>query len=152
MANTNKAPKTGIRLPWYAYLFIILVYVSPFLLLTPLGLLSGLFTLEEYGLIFSHPAINAITVITFAAAFAMAFWERKFLSQYTGTPESIKKTNNKLKIVALGNIVIPIGLQILQGFAINLYIKHHELHLRSFMGRRPTLFIYMLLIGALFEM
>ena len=80
------------------------------------------------------------------------FWERKFLSQYTGTPESIKKTNNKLKIVALGNIVIPIGLQILQGFAINLYIKHHELHLRSVMGRSPTLFIYMLLLGALFEM
>ena len=148
MAKSNN---TGIKLPWYAYLFIILVYTSPFLLLTPLGLLSGLFTLEEYGLIFSHPAINIITVITFATAFAMAFWERKYLSQYTGTPESIKKTNKKLKITAMGNIVLPISLQFLQGFAINLYITKHELHLQSFMGRNPSLFIYMLLVGALFD-
>ena len=94
MAKTNKP---GIRLPWYAYLFIILVYISPFLLLTPLGLLTDVFDMEEYGIIFTNPVINIITVLTFVAAFAMAFWERKYLSEYTGTPESIAKTNKKLK-------------------------------------------------------
>ena len=89
--------RPGIWLPWYAYLFIILVYVSPFLMLTPLALITDLFTTEEFGVIFAHPLINAITIITFIAAFGMAFWERKFLSQYVDTPECRKSINKKIK-------------------------------------------------------
>jgi methyl-accepting chemotaxis protein len=54
----RKANRPGIWLPWYAYMHIILVYVSPFLLLTPVGLLTDLFSLEEFGLIFTNPIIN----------------------------------------------------------------------------------------------
>ncbi len=149
--NKTAKNRPGIWLPWYAYLFIILVYVSPFLMLTPLGLITDLFTLEEYGIIFTHPLINSITVITFAAAFAMAFWERNFLSKYVDTPECRKSINKKLKIAALGNIAIPITLQVVQATAINWLLKSHNIQLSSFGVHNPTLFIYMILLGALFD-
>ena len=149
----NKKPKNrpGIWLPWYAYLFIVLIYISPYIMLTPLGLITELFTNEEYGLIFADPLVNSVTVITVVIALAMVFWEKKFLSQYTGTPESIKTTNKKLKIAALGNIVIPITLQIVEGAVICLYLKTHGLQLRSFQEHNPAIFIYMLLLGSLFD-
>ena len=150
MAKT-KPVKPGIRLPWYAYFFIVLVYISPFIMLTPLGLITELFTNDEFGIIFADPLVNSITVLTVLAAFAMIFWERKFLSEYVDTPECIKKTNAKLKFAAIGNIAIPITLQILEGFAIIFFLKRTGLQLRSFETHNPTLFIFMLLLGALFD-
>ncbi len=147
----RKAGRPGIWLPWYAYLHIILVYTSPFLLLTPLGLLTDLFSTEEFGIIFTNPVINAITVITFVAAFAMAFWERKYLRAYDGSPASIERTNKYLKLSALGNIAIPITLQVLQATAITVFIKNNHIQLRAFQGHDPTIFIYMILLGALFD-
>ena len=149
-ANANKN-RPGIWLPWYAYLFIILIYVSPFIMLTPLGLITDLFTNEEFGIIFTRPIINAITVLAFVVAFAMAFWERKFLSQFVDTPECIKKTNKKLKIAALGNIAIPISFQVLEATAIVIFLKTNNIQLRSFQDHDPTIFIYMILLGALFD-
>ena len=150
-AKSNKPPKPGIQLPWYAYLFIVLIYISPFIMLTPLGLITELFTNDEYGIIFADPIVNSITVLTVLSALAMVFWERKFLSEYKDTPECIKKTNIKLKIAALGNIVIPITLQIIEGTAIILLLKRTGLQLRSFETHNPALFIYMLLLGSLFD-
>ena len=147
----RKANRPGIWLPWYAYFHIIMVYVSPFLLLTPLGLLTDLFSMEEFGIIFTNPLINAITILTFIAAFAMAFWERKYLRTYDGTPEVNEKINKNLKISALGNIAIPITLQLFQATAITVFLKNNHIQLRAFQGHDPTIFIYMILLGALFD-
>ena len=147
----RKAGRSGIWLPWYAYMHIVLVYTSPFFMLTPVGLLTDLFSLEEFGLIFTNPAINLITVSTFVIAFAMALWERKFLRAYDGSPESISVTNKKLKITALGNIVIPITLQVIQATAIVVFLKKNNIQLRAFQGHDPSIFIYMILLGALFD-
>ena len=147
----RKAGRAGIWLPWYAYMHIVLVYTSPFFMLTPVGLLTDLFSLEEFGLIFTNPVINLITVSTFVIAFAMALWERKFLKAYDGSPESIKVTNKKLKISALGNIVIPITLQVIQATAIVIFLKKNNIQLRAFQGHDPSVFIYMILLGALFD-
>ena len=147
----RKANRPGIWLPWYAYMHIILVYTSPFLLLTPVGLLTDLFSLEEFGLIFTNPFINFNTVLTFVIAFAMAFWERKYLRSYDGSPETNQKINKCLKISALGNIAIPITLQFLQATAIVLFIKKNNIQLRAFLGQDPTVFIYMVLLGTLFD-
>ena len=147
----RKATRPGIWLPWYAYFHIIMVYISPFLLLTPVGLLTDLFSLEEFGLIFTNPFINFNTVLTFVAAFAMAFWERSYLRKYDGSPESCAIINRNIKISALGNIAIPILLQVIQATAIVLFLKKNNIQLRAFMGHNPTIFIYMVLLGALFD-
>ena len=98
---------------------------------------------EEFGIIFTNPMVNLNTVITFVLAFAMAMWERKYLMQYDGTPQSIEITNKKLKISALGNIAIPITLQVIQATTIVLFLKKNNIQLRAFLGHDPTLFIYM---------
>ena len=74
----------------------------------------------------------------------MALWERKFLRAYDGSPESIRVTNKKLKMTALGNIVIPITLQVIQATAIVIFLKKNNIQLRAFMGHDPTIFIYMI--------
>ena len=147
----RKANRPGIWLPWYAYFHIIMVYVSPFLLLTPVGLLTDLFSLEEFGLIFTNPIINLNTVITFVIAFVMAFWERKYLRQFDGSQKSMDMINRNLKISALGNIAIPITLQVIQATSIVIFLKKNNIQLRAFMGHDPTVFIYMVLLGALFD-
>ena len=147
----RKANRPGIWLPWYAYFHIIMVYVSPFLLLTPVGLLTDLFSTEEFALIFTNPIINLITVITFVIAFIMAFWERKYLKKYDGSQQSMDMINRNLKISALGNIAIPITLQFIQATAIVIFLKKNNIQLRAFMGQDPTIFIYMILLGALFD-
>ena len=147
----RKANRPGIWLPWYAYFHIVMIYISPFILLTPIGLLTDLFSTEEFSIIFMNPLINAITVITLIVAFAMAFWERKYLKEYDGSPQSIVRTNRNLKISALGNIVIPIAFQFIQATAIVLFLKKNNIQLRAFMGHDPTIFIYMVLLGTLFD-
>ena len=147
----RKAGRAGIWLPWYAYLHIVLIYTSPFLLLTPVGLLTDLFSLEEFGLIFSNPVININTVVTFVAAFAMALWERKYLKEYDGSPQSIARINRNLKISALGNIAIPITLQVIQATSIVVFLKQNNIHLRAFMDHDPSIFIYMILLGSLMD-
>ena len=151
MTKNNTSGKAGIRLPWHGYLFIILVYVSPSLFLTPIGLLSGIFSAEEMGIIFSNPVINILNILIICAAIAMTLWEKSYLAQYTGTPESIKKTNAKLKLTATLNIAIPILLQIVEATALNISLRSNDIHLRAFMGRSPTAFLYMLLLGSLFD-
>ena len=147
----RKANRPGIWLPWYAYFHIIMIYISPFILLTPIGLLTDLFSTEEFSVIFMNPLINAITVITLIVAFAMAFWERKYLKEYDGSPQSIDRINRNLKISALGNIAIPIAFQFIQATAIVLFLKKNNIQLRAFMGHDPTIFIYMVLLGTLFD-
>ena len=147
----NQETKSGITLPWYAYLNIILVYISSFILLTPVGLITNLFSIDEFALIFTNPVINFITFSSFVAAFAMAFWERKYLKAYNGSPESIERTNKFLKISALGNIVIPIILQLLQATAIVFFLKNNNIQLRAFTDRNPAGFIYMVLVGSLLD-
>ena len=148
MAELNKK---GIRLPWYCYLFIIMTYLVPSIILMPLSVYTGLFTPQEYIDILKNPTVVFSTMVSVVSAFTVVFWERKFLSKFDGSEESIKKTNKRLKIAAMLNIAIPIGMQLYQGTAISIHFKINDIHLESMMGRSPTLFIYMILIGALFE-
>ena len=148
MANSNTK---GIKLPWYCYFFIILIYIVPSIILMPLSVYTGLFTIQEYGLIFHNPTVLFTNIVAVIASIVVVLWERKYLSKYDGSEESLKKTNKRLKINALLNIAIPIGLQLYQATAINISLKIYDIHLQSMMGKRPNPFIFMILIGALFE-
>ena len=148
MANLNTK---GVKLPWYCYLFVILTYIVPSIILMPLSVYTGLFTPQEYMDIMRNPTVVFAGMVSVVSAFVVVFWERKYLSKYDGSEESLKKTNKRLKITAMLNIAIPIGMQLYIGTAINIHFKIKDIHLQSMMGRSPTIFIYMILIGALFE-
>ena len=149
--SSKKTYANGIYVPWYGYLMIFLLYSTPFIVMTPAALMTGLFNLDDFGTIFSAPLINLFVAIVVIAGAVMTFVLRNTIKNAQLTPEGIKKFNKKLKLVDLLNILIPVGSMIWIGQAINLYIKTQGIKLSAFNGGTPGFFITMLLLGSLFD-
>ncbi len=149
--SSKKTYANGIYVPWYGYLMIFLLYATPFIVMTPAALMTGLFNLDDFDAIFSAPLINLFVAIVVIAGTIMTFVLRNTIKNAQLTPEGIKKFNKKLKLVDLLNILIPVGSMIWIGQAINLYIKTQGIKLSAFNGGTPGIFITMLLLGSLFD-
>ena len=149
--SSKKTYANGIYVPWYGYLLIFLLYATPFIVMTPTALMTGLFNMDDFGNIFSAPLINLFIAIVVIAGAVMTFVLRNTIKNAQLTPEGIKKFNKKLKLVDLLNILIPVGSMIWIGQAINLYIKTQGIKLSAFNGGSPGFFITMLLLGSLFD-
>ena len=148
---SKKTYANGIYVPWYGYLMIFLLYATPFIVMTPLALITGLFSLNDFAVIFTTPLINFFVGIVIIAGAIMTFLLRRTIMTAEITPEGIKKFNKKLKLLDLLNIVIPVGSMIWIGQAINIFIRSHGIKVSSFSGETPGMFIPMLLLGTLFE-
>ena len=148
---SSKTPSNGIKVPWYGYLFLFMVYFSPFAALTPFSLLSGLFSASEMGIIFTNPFVNITSVLILGVGGLMVFLERKAINSYDGSPESIKKVNAQLKLFALLNIVIPLLAMFTLGMIIFFALKSAGVLLTSFNGHNPAVFIVAMLIGSLLD-
>ena len=92
---SSKNSTNGIMVPWYGYLMLFLLYVTPFAFMTPISLLSGLFTLQEMGLIFKNPIINIMIALVVIAGAFMTYHLRDIIVKAELTPEGIKKFNKK---------------------------------------------------------
>ena len=149
--SSKKTYANGIYVPWYGYLMIFLLYATPFIVMTPAALMTGLFNMDDFDAIFSAPLINLFVAIVVIAGTIMTFVLRNTIKNAQLTPEGIKKFNKKLKLVDLLNILIPVGSMIWIGQAINLYIKTQGIKLSAFNGGTPGFFITMLLLGSLFD-
>ena len=148
---SSKTTSNGIRIPWYGYLFLFLVYASSFIVMTPFSLLSGLFSASEMGLIFSHISVNIAIILVLAVAGTMVFLEHKAIKNYDGSAQGQKKLNAKLKLYALLNIVFPVISMISLGFVIIASLKAEGIVLHSFQGINPTIFIIAMLEGSLLD-
>jgi len=149
--SSKKTYANGIYVPWYGYLMVFLLYATPFIVMTPVALMTGLFNLDDFGAIFSAPLINLFVAIVVIAGAVMTFVLRNTIKNAQLTPEGIKQFNKKLKLVDLLNILIPVGSMIWIGQAINFYIKTQGIKIASFNGDTPGFFITMLLLGSLFD-
>ena len=149
--SSKKTYANGIYVPWYGYLMIFLLYATPFIVMTPAALMTGLFNMDDFGNIFSAPLINLFIAIVVIAGAVMTFVLRNTIKNAQLTPEGIKKFNKKLKLVDLLNILIPVGSMIWIGQAINFYIKTQGIKIAAFKGDSPGFFITMLLLGSLFD-
>ena len=149
---TSKTPANGIKVPWYGYMMVFMVYLSPFLLTTPVALLTGLFTLEEFGKIFANPVINLIVVLTVLAGAGMTWLLRTIISKAEKTPDGIKKFNKQLKLIDLLNIVLPVGSMLIMGKAIGIFLKVSGTQLSAFQNTSPDVFIILLYLGTLFDL
>ena len=149
--NTKQKLNT-IKLPWYSSFFIFLVYTCPFIMMTPLILLTGIFSLEEMQLIFSDFFVNLVIILIILIAAYMAYYIRKVVGRYDGSPESAKKLNNRLKRIDTLNIGIPLILMATISITIIARIKAMGLKLSAFDGAKPNLFIFALFIGSLLDL
>jgi len=149
--NSKKTYANGIYIPWYGYLFLFLVYAATFAVMTPLSLITGLFTAAEMGVIFSNPLVNLSVIIVLIIAAVMVFIERKVIKSYDGTPEGAEKLNARLKLLATGNIVAPVLSMLVLSFIILGALTKSEDILAGFGGMKPTIFIVAMLEGSLLD-
>ncbi len=149
--SSNKTYANGIYVPWYGFLMIFLLYATPFIVMTPVALITGLFSLEDLDNIFGTPLVNIFVAVVVIAGIIQSFVLRRTIMNAELTPDGIKKFNKKLKLLDLLNIVIPVGSMIWIGQSINIFIRSHGVRISSFNGTAPGMFIPMLLLGSLFE-
>ena len=140
-----------IRVPWYGYLMIFMLYVSPFILMFPVAIMTGLVSKVEFSIIFR----NIFTFLAIAAVIAvgalMTASLRKTINSYDGTPEGAKSFNKKLKLIDTLNIIFPVGSMIAIGEALAYFLKRSGVHLSAFQDRDPAIFLVMLMLGTLFD-
>ena len=148
----TKTTADQIKLPWYASLFIFLIYTCPFIILTPLVMLTGIISFSEMQIIFSNFFVNAVVVITFGIGGFMAYYIKKVVERYDGTPASARKLNNRLKKIDTLNIVIPLLLMFTISTTIVAVLRAKGISLVAFQGANPTIFIYALFFGSLFDL
>ncbi len=149
----TKTSANRIKLPWYASLFIFLIYSCPFIMMTPIILLTGLFSLEEMQILFSDFFVNLVIILILIIGGYMAFYIRKVVGRYDGTPESGKKLNNRIKRIDTLNIAIPLLLMFTISATILIRIKALGLNLVAFQGTtKPNLFVFAFFLGSLLDM
>ena len=147
----SKTSTNGIMVPWYGYLMIFLLYITPFAFMTPLVLLSGLFTTPEMGIIFGNPIVNIMIALIVIAGALMTLHLRSIITKAELTPEGIKKFNKQLKLTDLLNIVIPVSSMIIVGETITIFVRKTGMQLSAFQGGDPGVFIVLLFLGSLFD-
>ena len=148
---SSKINSNSIKVPWYGYFLIFMLYLIPFMMMTPVALLSGLFTSAEFGIIFKNPLINLLVVLVVASGALMTLWLRNTINKFENTPDGIAKFNNKLKLIDTLNIAIPVTSMVVVGRAIGIFLKINDIHLESFPTGNPALFIVLLFLGSLFD-
>ena len=149
--NSNKTPANGIKVPWYGYLMIFLLYATPFMMTTPIALLTGLFTLNEFAIIFGHPIVNLLIAVIVILGGAMSFILRKIINDYDGTEAGARKFNKKLKLVDTLNIVLPISSMIVIAQVITAILKKSGVQLLALQGSSTGVFVTMLFVGTLLD-
>ena len=121
--SSNKTYANGIYVPWYGYIMVFLLYSTPFIVMTPAALMTGIFTTQDFAVIFGAPIINFFVAVVVIAGAIMTFVLRNTIKNAKLTPEGIKKFNKKLILVDLVNIVIPVGSMIWIAQAMNIFIR-----------------------------
>ena len=149
--NSNNSGFTGIRVPWYGFLMIFLLYATPFILMTPVALITGLFTIDEFSQIFRSVSVNFQVAVIIILGATMTFLLRKAILDYDGTEAGARTFNKKLKLIDTLNIVIPVGSMIWIGAAISFQIKRAGIELAAFEDTNPMAFIIMLFLGLLLD-
>ena len=86
MSSKKKPYPNGIYVPWYGYFMIFMVYATPFIMMTPIALLTGILSNEEFAVIFGNPILNILTVFFVGVGAGMTFMLRKIIKGYNGGP------------------------------------------------------------------
>ena len=147
----KQSNQNGINVPWYGFLMIFMLYLSPFIMMLPVSLLTGIFRKEDFKLIFGHFVIILLIALVIAIGAVMTLLLRHIIVKFTNTPEGIKKFNSRLKLIDTLNIIFPISGMIVVGRSIVVFLRDHNIQISSFLGRDPGVFVILLLLGTLLD-
>ena len=148
-STTNDSLSGKLNVPWYGFLMIFLLYLAPIVLLTPISLLTGIFTPEEVGMIYKSPFCLSQMLLIIVLGGIMTFLLRKIIVDYVPTEEGVKAFNKKLKLVDLLNIVVPISSFLWLAKAISIFFTRNGIELTAFQDKSPTAYLILLTEGIL---
>ena len=92
----KQSNQNGINVPWYGFLMIFMLYLSPFIMMLPVSLLTGIFRKEDFKLIFGHFVIILLIALVIAIGAVMTLLLRHIIVKFTNTPEG-KKIQQQIK-------------------------------------------------------
>lgn len=124
-------------IPFTGYLFLFLVYVAPQIMFFPLASILGLYTLEEYGVVFRSPmgVISFLLSIVFGVLACLIL--KKTVSSYKTDGSNRQAINKKLRTLSMVNIGLPTILSMLQGVLQCAAIQIFHLNIDSYNGENP---------------
>jgi len=143
-----------IKLPWYFYFTLVLIYLSPLLAFEILGIATGIFTKYEYNQIAQSVANLLYFVVVIGLAVIACITQRNTLKKYLANPtdENTVKFNKKIKLLATINIVAPILISAVQGILICSLIKSGLVTLSHFEGQSPNASIICFSFAVVFDL
>lgn len=145
MSTTKKT------IPWYGYLIIALIYLSPVFSFKPIAGFFNMFTKEEYSVFLVHPMMIILDILILCCAITSCFLLKKLLSIYDGSDESISTVNKYYVLYTTLNLVIPVIYSLLQGLVMCLIIKSNGNTPISFGTQTPYACIILFSIANVFE-
>lgn len=145
LSNTKKS------IPWYGYLIIALIYLSPVFSFKPIANFFNMFTSEEYSVFLVNPMVIILDILTLGCAIASCLFLRKIINIYDGSAESIARVNKDYKLYTLLNLIIPVVYSILQGAIICLIIYLNGNSPASFGKQAPYACIMLFSVADVFE-
>lgn len=146
MTNTKKI------IPWYTYLIVILIFLSPLITFRPLSTFFNIFTLKECSTIFSKPVVLILNTFMVICSILSCLFLKKMIENFISKKNNIEKTNKLFKLYIYLNLIIPICYSFLQGIFMCLAIKNNFLRITSFGNQSPYICVFLFCLADVFEL
>ena len=145
------AENKNVKIEWYLYLALVLIYVSSYIFAIPFSVLLGILTFDEAVLIFIKSPVFVIILFALFLGIIMAIIQGKTVQSYDGVPAHSEAVAKKLKLISMVNIVLPISIGFINGIVAGVYVNAKGIQLTHFHGENPSLSLLLFTEGTLFE-
>lgn len=146
--NNNKK----ISIPWYCYPIQALIYLSPVFAFKPLANFFNLLTIDEYSFFLTRLPIVFFDIFILAVSVISCVALAQSVSRFNNGKTDIAQFNKVLKIMTLGNVILPLLFGLLQGVLLCSITKSNNLVYESFGQQSPLICIMLFSIGEMLEL
>lgn len=147
LQETNISTKT--KLPSVILVFLLLAYLLPLLLATPLSLALRGLTAYDARKVDSSLISEFIFLLSIISPIITFIYLKKQVGKYDGSESSIEKLNKIIKMVELLSMAIPVTLIVLGAIIPPIYNKHHGFVPAAFGDKNFIFFSLCIKVGAL---
>lgn len=136
---------------WKVYFMLIMIYISPLLFYQFVGALTGIFTFKEYSYIAKYPISIIYFILVLSLSIYSCYFLNKTVKDYNNGSLDLDKTNKRLKIVTMINIICPIISGLIQGTIACIFLSAGTVVFNAFKGSSPYLSVMAFSISVVFN-
>ena len=143
----NSSIPKDFKFPKSLFVYMILAFSLPSLLLGPVALFTGAVTKAEYLWTISEPIIDLYFIFQLLCGIFAYLLFKRTIYTYDGTEESAQKLSKAIKLIEIFMILIPIILFAIEPFIISARCNAHNFTYVAFEGASPTFTWFAMLVG-----